>query len=61
MPDDIAYWRLERAKLQEQLKEIESGVVENTSLPLVRYLRTRIGDLDRHIAELDKKRDVQRS
>jgi len=56
MPDDIEYWKLERAKLQEQLNELEATVVENASLPTVRYLKTRIGDLDRHIADLEKRR-----
>ena len=28
MPDDIAYWQQERAKLQQQLDELETGVVE---------------------------------
>jgi hypothetical protein len=58
MPDDIdiEYWKKERAKLQEQLNELEAEVVENASLPLVRYLKTRIADLDRHIADLEKRR-----
>ena len=58
MPDDIAYWKQERAKLQEQLKELETGVVPKTSLPLVRYLKTRIADLDRHIAALETRRSA---
>jgi len=61
MPDDIEHWKRERAKLQEQLRELESGVLENATLPLVRYLKTRISDLDRHIAELDKRGNAQRS
>jgi len=61
MPDDIAYWRAERAKLYEQLNQIESGVLENASLPFIRYLKTRISDLDRHIAGLEKRRDAQGS
>ena len=55
MPDDIAYWKQERAKLQEQLNELESGVLENAALPFVRYLKTRIKDLDRYIAALEKQ------
>ena len=42
MPDDIAYWQQERAKLQQQLDELETGVVEKESFPLIRYLTTRI-------------------
>jgi len=58
VPDDIAYWKQERAKLQEQLKELETGVVQETSLPLVRYLKTRIADLDRPIASLETRRSA---
>ena len=58
MPDDIAYWKQERARLQEQLKDFETGVVPKTSLPLVRYLKTRIADLDRHIAALETRRSA---
>jgi hypothetical protein len=56
MPDDIAHWKSERAKLQEQLNGLESSIIEPESLPLIQYLRTRIGDIDRHIASLEKKR-----
>jgi hypothetical protein len=58
MPDDIAFWKQERAKLQEQLNGLESGVLEVATLPLVRYLKTRICDLDRHIAALEKRRNA---
>ena len=56
MPDDIAYWKQERAKLQQQLMELEGEAVPKASLPLIRYLKTRIGDLDRHIAALETRR-----
>jgi hypothetical protein len=56
MPDDIAYWRQERAKLQKQLTELETEAVQKASLPLIRYLKTRIADLDRHIAALEVRR-----
>ena len=56
MPDDIAYWKHEHATLQEQLSELENGVVLKASLSHVRYLKTRISDLDRHIAALEKRR-----
>jgi hypothetical protein len=56
MPDDIAHWKFERDKLQEQLDGLESKVIEPESLPLIQYLRTRIGDIDRHIASLEKRR-----
>jgi hypothetical protein len=56
MPDDIAHWKSEREKLQEQLDGLESRVIEPESLPLIQYLRTRIGDIDRHIASLEKRR-----
>ena len=58
MPDDIAFWKQERAKLQEQLNGLEFGVLEVATLPLVRYLKTRISDLDRHIAALEKRRNA---
>jgi hypothetical protein len=58
MPDDITYWKHERAKLREQLNELESGVVQKTLLPLIRYLKTRIADLDRHIAALETRRSA---
>ena len=58
MPDDIAYWQQERAKLQQQLDELETGVVEKESFPLIRYLKTRIADLDRHIASLETRRNA---
>jgi hypothetical protein len=56
MPDDIAHWKFERDKLKEQLDGLESSVIEPESLPLIQYLRTRIGDIDRHIASLEKRR-----
>ena len=56
MPDDIAYWKQERTKLQQQLMEVEGEAVQKASLPLIRYLKTRIGDLDRHIAALEARR-----
>ena len=56
MPDDIAYWKQEPAKLQQQLMELETEAVQKSSLPLIRYLKTRIGDLDRHIAALETRR-----
>ena len=56
MPDDIAYWKQERAKLQQQLDELETDAVQEASLPLIRYLKTRIGDLDRHMAGLETRR-----
>jgi hypothetical protein len=56
MPDDIAHWKFERDKLQVQLDGLESTVIEPESLPLIQYLRTRIGDIDRHIASLEKRR-----
>jgi len=56
MPDDIAYWKQERAKLQEQLNVLETEAVPKASLPLIRYLMTRIADLDRHIASLETRR-----
>jgi hypothetical protein len=31
LPDDIAYWQQERVKLQQQLDELETGVVEKIS------------------------------
>jgi hypothetical protein len=57
MPDDdIAHWKGERQKLQEQLDGLESAVVQPESLPLIQYLRTRLGDIDRHIASLETRR-----
>jgi hypothetical protein len=56
MPDDIAQWKSEREKLQAQLNGLESSVIEPESLPLIQYLRTRIGDIDRHIASLEQRR-----
>ena len=59
MPDDdITYWTAERAKLQQQLNELETEAVPKASLPFIRYLKTRIGDLDRHIASLETKRNA---
>ena len=58
MPDDIAYWQQERAKLQQQLDDLETGVVEKESFPLIRYLKTRLADLDRHIASLETRRNA---
>jgi hypothetical protein len=56
MPDDITHWKSEREKLQAQLNGLESGVIQPQSLPLIQYLRTRIGDIDRHIASLEQRR-----
>lgn len=57
MPDeDISHWKRERKKLQEQLDGLESNVVQPETLPLIQYLRTRIGDIDRHISSLEKRR-----
>ena len=58
MADDIAYWKQERGKLQQQLKELETEAVPKASLPLIRYLKPRIADLDRHIASLETRRNV---
>ena len=58
LPDDIAYWKQERAKLQQQLDDLETGVVEKELFPLIRYLKTRIADLDRHIASLETRRNA---
>ena len=58
MPDDIAYWKQERAKLQQQLDDLETGVVEKELFPLIRYLKTRLADLDRHIASLETRRNA---
>ncbi len=56
MPDDIAYWKQERDKLQKQLSKLEAGVVEYTALPVIQYLKTRIAELERHIASLEVRR-----
>jgi hypothetical protein len=56
MPDDIAHWKSEREKLQQQLDEFESSVIQPESLPLIQYLRTRIGDIHRYIAALEQRR-----
>ena len=56
MPDDIAHWKSEREKLQQQLDELESTVIQPETLPLIQYLRTRIADIDRHIASLGQRR-----
>jgi hypothetical protein len=56
MPNDIAHWKTERDTLQKQLDELEGSVIQPESLPLIQYLRTRIGDIDRHIAALEKRR-----
>lgn len=59
MPDDdITYWKRERAKLQQQLNELETEAVPQDSLPLIRYLKGRIADLDRHIAALETRRNA---
>lgn len=56
MPDDIAYWKRERDKLVAQLNELETGVIPMASLPLIQYLKTRIGDIERYIAALEARR-----
>jgi hypothetical protein len=56
VPDDIAHWKSEREKLQEQLNGLESAVIQPEALPLIQYLRTRIGDIDRHIASREQRR-----
>ncbi len=56
MPDDIAYWQQEFGKLQAQLNELETDGIENSSLPLIAYLKARIGDIERHITALEKRR-----
>jgi hypothetical protein len=56
MPNDIAHWKTERDTLQKQLDELEGSVIQPESLPLIQYLRSRIGDIDRHIAALEKRR-----
>jgi hypothetical protein len=35
MPDDIAHWKFERDRLQEQLNGLESSVIQPESLPLI--------------------------
>lgn len=56
MPDDIAYWQQEFGKLQAQLNELETDGIENSSLPLIAYLKARMGDIERHITALEKRR-----
>jgi hypothetical protein len=56
MPDDIAHWRHERTKLQEQLDELQAGIADTNGLQWIRYLKTRIADIERHIAKLEKRR-----
>jgi hypothetical protein len=56
VPDEIAHWKHQRDKLQGQLDELESVPVQPEKLPLVQYLRTRIGDIERHITSLEKRR-----
>ena len=50
-----------RDKLQQQLTELETEVVQKPSLSLIRYLKTHLADLERHIASLETKRKAQRS
>ena len=45
----------ERTELQEQLEKLERGGVENATLPFIRYLKTRIEELGRYIAKLEKR------
>ena len=54
--EDVIYWMQERIKLHAQLSECESGTVQQATLPFIQYLKTRISDLDRHIAALEKRR-----
>jgi hypothetical protein len=54
--DDIAYWTRERDKLLAQLAEIEGPAISADMLPTIQYLRTRIGDIERHIASLERRR-----
>ncbi len=53
--DEIEYWKQERTELQEQLEKLERGVLENATLPFIRYLKTRIEELDRYIAKLERR------
>ena len=41
-----------------QLDALETEAVQKASLPLIRYLKTRIMDLDRHIANLETRRNA---
>lgn len=57
MFEDIAYWKAERTKLQDQLDQLEEAkMLQSADLAVVRYLKTRISDIDRHIAFLENRR-----
>ena len=56
MPDDIAHWKREIAKLQVALNKLQATADEITEQEQMDRLQTQIEDLDRHIAALEKRR-----
>jgi hypothetical protein len=58
MSDDIARWRRQRAELQKMLDGFDPAATraQNTSSHQVALLETRLADIDRHIAALEKRR-----
>jgi polyhydroxyalkanoate synthesis regulator phasin len=58
VPDDIAHWKRELAKLQVALNELEAAADEVAEREQMARLQTQIEALDRHIAAMEKKRNA---
>jgi hypothetical protein len=58
MPDDIAHWKRELAKLQVALNELEAAPDEMAEKGHMKHLKRQIADLDRHIEGLEKRRNA---
>jgi hypothetical protein len=58
MPDDIAHWKRELAKLKVALNALEAAADEVAEQERMARLQTQIADLDQHIAALEKRRSA---
>lgn len=58
MPDDIAHWKRELAKLQAALNALEAAADEVAEEEQMARLQVQMADLDRHILALEKRRNA---
>jgi len=56
MPDDIARWKRELAKLQVALNELAAEADEMAEQGHMEQLKRQIDELDQHIRRLEKRR-----
>jgi hypothetical protein len=58
MPDDVARWKRELAKLQVALNALEAAAEQVAGEEQMARLQTQIEAPDRHLAALEKRRNA---